>query len=79
MKKPKYFEIAQKQEALEEAAVKVCRAINPDNPIKAAENMLQAIEALKKIANWEFDIIGDCVAEARQLARRAFLDVTDRE
>lgn len=60
------------------AACNAAQEINPHDPIRAAGKMVEAIESLKRIANWEFDIMGDCVAEARELARRAFLDATDR-
>ena len=36
-------------------------------------------EALKKIKNWEFDIQGDCVADAKKLAEGAMREDTLRK
>lgn len=38
---------------------------------KAMNSFGDMLEALKKIAAWEFDIRGDCVADAQKVAREA--------
>lgn len=48
-------------------------------PLTAAEvERVRGREAaLRRIAAWDFDVAGDCVAEAQALARRALGEVDD--